>query len=67
MWIPHSTAENEAHCRVTFSEELRQVVQRVKEKNFEYLLAGDKPWFYDQCPHNSACGQSMATFPTRKA
>jgi hypothetical protein len=59
-------AENEAQCRVTFSEELLQVVHHVKEINFEHLLTDDESWFYYEEPHDSASAPSTATLPTRK-
>jgi hypothetical protein len=41
-WVPYSMTQNQAQCRVTFSEELLQVVRRAKETNFEHLLTGDE-------------------------
>jgi hypothetical protein len=55
--------ENEAHCRVTFSEELLQVACYVEERNFEALSTGDESWFYYEFPHDSAWAPSMATLP----
>jgi hypothetical protein len=34
-WVPHSLTENEAQGRVTFTEELLQVVRPAKVRNFE--------------------------------
>jgi hypothetical protein len=59
--------ENETQCRVTFSEELLQVVRHGKETNFEHLLTGDGSWFYDEYHHDLAWASSRATLPTRKA
>jgi hypothetical protein len=41
-WVPDSMTDNEAQCRVTFSEEFLQVVCHAKETNFEHLLTGDE-------------------------
>jgi hypothetical protein len=41
-WVPHLTAENKAQCRVTFSQELPQVMRHAKKTNFEHLLTGDE-------------------------
>jgi hypothetical protein len=38
--------ENEAECRVAFSEEFLQVIRHAKETNFEHSLTGDGSWFY---------------------
>jgi hypothetical protein len=38
--------EKEAHGRITFSEELLQVIRQAGEINFEHFLTGDEPWFY---------------------
>jgi hypothetical protein len=46
--------EDEAQCRVTFDEELFQVVHHAKEINFEHLLADDESWFYYEDLHDSA-------------
>jgi hypothetical protein len=56
---------NEAQCRLTFSEELFEVVRHAKETNVEHLLAGDESWCYYEYPHDSACAPSRATLPTR--
>jgi hypothetical protein len=44
--VPHLMRENEAQCRIAFSEELMQVVRDAKETNLEHLLTGDDSWFY---------------------
>jgi hypothetical protein len=54
--------ENEAQCRVTFSEELSQVVRHAKETNFEHLLGGDELWFYYKYRYDSAWAPSRAIF-----
>jgi hypothetical protein len=64
-WVPDSTTGNEAQCRVTFSEELLEVVRHAKETYFEHLLTGDGSWFYFGYPHDSAWAPSRATLQTR--
>jgi hypothetical protein len=59
--------ENDAHCRVTFSEELLQVVRHVKETNFEHLSTGNESWFYSEYSHDSAWNPSRVSLPIRKA
>jgi hypothetical protein len=49
MWVAHSVMDNEAQCRVAFSEEFVQVVRHTKETSFEHLLTGDESWFYYEC------------------
>jgi hypothetical protein len=46
--------ENEAQYRVTFSEDLRQVVRHAKKTNFEHLLTGDESCFYGNHLHDLA-------------
>jgi hypothetical protein len=53
-WVPHSITENEAQRRVTFFEELFQVVRHAKETNFEHLFSVDESWFYYGHRHDSA-------------
>jgi hypothetical protein len=66
-WIPHALSENQVQCRITFSEELLQVLHHARETNFDNLLTGDESWFYYEYPHDSAWAASRATLPTRTA
>jgi hypothetical protein len=59
--------ENEAQCRVTFSDKLLQVVRHAKKTNFEHLSTADESWLYYEYPHDSAWVRSKATLPNRKA
>jgi hypothetical protein len=58
--------ENEAQCRVTFSEELLQAVRHAQDTDFEHLLTGNESWFYYKHPHDLTWAPSRATLPTRK-
>jgi hypothetical protein len=53
-WVLHSITENQAQCRITFSEELLRVVRYARETNVDKLLTGDESWFYDDYAHDSA-------------
>jgi hypothetical protein len=64
-WVSDSMTRNEAQSRVTFTEELLEVVRHAKETNFELLLTGDESWFYYEYPHEWAWALSRATHPTR--
>jgi hypothetical protein len=65
-WISHLMTENEAQCRVTFFEELLQVMCHAKETNVKHLLTGDESWFYHEYPDGSAWAPSRTTLPARK-
>jgi hypothetical protein len=65
-WVPHSMADNEALCRVTFSEELPQNVRHAKETSFKHLSTSYESWFYYEYSHGSAWAASRAILPTRK-
>jgi hypothetical protein len=65
QWTPHSMTENEAQCRITFSEERFQVVRHARETNFNNLLTDDESRFFYEYPHNSALASSKDTLLTR--
>jgi hypothetical protein len=41
-WVLHSMTDNEAQCRITFSDEFLQVLRHARETNFDSLLTGDE-------------------------
>jgi hypothetical protein len=57
--------ENDAQCRITFSEELLQIVCHARERNIDNLLTGDESWFYYDYAHDSAWAPLRAPLPTR--
>jgi hypothetical protein len=54
QWARHSMTENDTQCRITFSEELLQVMRNAREMSINNLLTADELWFY------SDWGQDMA-------
>jgi hypothetical protein len=64
-WVPHLMMGNEAYCRITFSEELHQVVPQPRETSIDNLSIGDDSLFHYDCAYDSAWVSSRATHPAR--
>jgi hypothetical protein len=56
--------ENEARCRIAFSEELLRFVQHAREINCDDLLIGDESWLYYEYSYDSALTPSRGTLLT---
>jgi hypothetical protein len=63
-WILHSMTENKVQCRLTFSEELLQVVRHAKETNIGHLLTSHESWLHYKHHHDSVGVASRATVLT---